>query len=286
MPYALIRGRSKIVGTAPDGDSFRFYPDDPDAFEKAGLRVRVNTGGGAQLRLEGIDTPETHYTPPVGGTRPLHQPLEAAHGAASRALDLLGFTRVERRPDETVTLAEPETVPCHIATRSTDRHGRCIAFAFPGEAAGDDPAFFLAPDKVRESINQRLVDEGWTYVTFYSSLFADLRATLADAASKAQAAQQGVWQDDATLTGLTLTSLDTITDERLVLPKLFRRLADYLAVNDGDPDLGGFLAYIETHGDRLIRTDTAAVTGFDNVLRVDGQTVTLVLDPSELVFLE
>lgn len=153
MPYALIRGRSKIVSTAPDGDSFRFYPDDADAFEKAGLRVRVNTGGGAQLRLDGIDTPETHYTPPVGGTRPLHQPLEAAHGAASRALDLLGFTHVKRGQDETVTASEPETVPCHIASRSTDKHGRCVAFAFPGEVASNDLAFFLTSDKVRQSIN-------------------------------------------------------------------------------------------------------------------------------------
>ncbi|MDD7926973.1 thermonuclease family protein [Actinomycetospora chibensis] len=286
MPYALIKGQSRIVGTAPDGDSFRFYPDDEDAFDKAGLRVRVNAGGGAQLRLEGIDTPETHYTPPVGGTGPLHQPPPSAKGAASRALELLGFTRVERRPGETVTESEPETVPCHIATRSTDDYGRCIAFAFSDETAQDDPAFFLTGEKVRESINHHLVDEGWAYVTFYSSLFADLRGTLADAASKAQAAKHGVWRDDATLTGLTLTSIDTITEERLVLPKLFRRLVDYLAVNDGNPDLSGFLAYVDTHGGRVIRTDTTAVTGFDNVLHVHGQTVKLVLHPSELIFLE
>jgi hypothetical protein len=41
-----------------------------------------------------------------------------------------------------------------------------------------------------------------------------------------------------------------------------------------------------SHGDRVIRTDTAAVTGFDNVMTVAGQSVKLTIDPSELVFLE
>ncbi|PVZ08186.1 hypothetical protein C8D89_10969 [Actinomycetospora cinnamomea] len=95
-----------------------------------------------------------------------------------------------------------------------------------------------------------------------------------------------MWRDDATLTGLTLESIDIIAEERLVLPKLFRRLADYLAVNDGDPDFSGFLPHMDTHGGRVIRTDTSAVTGFGNVLHVDGQTVKLVLNPSELIFLK
>jgi endonuclease YncB( thermonuclease family) len=287
VPYTLIDGQFKILNTAPDGDSVRFYPDTADAFTRAGLTVRVNKAGGAQLRLEAIDTPETHYTPPVGGTHALHQPLAEGRGAASRLLELLGFTHVERGPDETVTASDPAAVPGHIVTKATDKYGRCIAFAFAGRAAGDDVrSIFLDAGKVAESANQRLVEDGSAYVTFYSSLFADLRAGLADAARKAEAAQQGVWLIDATTDGLTLESLSTITDRRLVLPKLFRRLADYLAINAGDPDLGGFLAFVAAHGDRVIRTDTAAVTGFDNVIEVDGQTVRMTLDPSELVFLE
>ena len=30
MPMLLIKGTYKIVGASPDGDSVRFYPDNPD----------------------------------------------------------------------------------------------------------------------------------------------------------------------------------------------------------------------------------------------------------------
>ncbi|HJQ48040.1 MAG TPA: hypothetical protein VJ870_17230 [Amycolatopsis sp.] len=61
MTLTLIKGNFRIVGASPDGDSVRFYPDDPMAFSKAGMRVRLNSRGGAQLRLDAIDALETHY---------------------------------------------------------------------------------------------------------------------------------------------------------------------------------------------------------------------------------
>jgi hypothetical protein len=71
MPFTLIKGNFRIVGAAPDGDSVRFYPTDRKAFAKAGLSVRLNSRGGVQLRLEGIDALETHYRPQArGAARP------------------------------------------------------------------------------------------------------------------------------------------------------------------------------------------------------------------------
>jgi hypothetical protein len=32
MPLTAISGTYRIVGASPDGDSVRFYPDDPNAF--------------------------------------------------------------------------------------------------------------------------------------------------------------------------------------------------------------------------------------------------------------
>jgi hypothetical protein len=79
MPMLCLAGTFRILDTEPDGDSIRFYPADPAEWSKVPgeHQVRTNASGGAQLRLDGIDALETHYSP-LGGT-PLHQPLEFAH---------------------------------------------------------------------------------------------------------------------------------------------------------------------------------------------------------------
>jgi hypothetical protein len=66
----LIEGHYVIVGASPDGDSVKFYPRTKDAWRvfRDSHAVRSNKTGGAQLRLDGIDALETHYTPRVGGT--------------------------------------------------------------------------------------------------------------------------------------------------------------------------------------------------------------------------
>ena len=66
MPMLCLTGTYRIAGTEPDGDSIRFYPDDPAAVgARAGkpTRCATNAGGGAQLRLDAIDALETHYSP-------------------------------------------------------------------------------------------------------------------------------------------------------------------------------------------------------------------------------
>ncbi|MFI5502627.1 hypothetical protein ACIA5E_26515 [Nocardia asteroides] len=134
MPFLLISGAFVAVGAQPDGDSVRFRPDDPALWDRVGgpHRVKRNASGAAQLRLDGIDSLETHYTP-RHGTR-THQPLPLAHAAASELLAWLGFTGVVRNASETVTAADQDTVPGFILTRGADLHGRCVAFAGRGPA--------------------------------------------------------------------------------------------------------------------------------------------------------
>jgi len=79
--------------------------------------------------------------------------------------------------------------------------------------------------------------------------------------------------------------MSTLTDSAVLLPKLFRRLADYLQLNDGDPSLDGFPAYLEEREDRLFILSTGQWTGFDTVVKVtNGNTVRLTHDPEDLVF--
>jgi endonuclease YncB( thermonuclease family) len=287
MPMTLIKGEYRVVGAAPDGDSIRFYPDAADAWERAGLNVRPNAAGGAQLRLEGIDALETHYTPAVGDLRNLHQPHDLGRAAAAELLRLLGFEEVVRRDDEVVTSATPATRPGHIYTRFADKYGRAVAFAYAGTTDQPDlAAVFLDAAALAGSVNQQLLASGLEYPTYYSKLFVDLRAALNGAVEEALTAGRGVWPDDVTMKGVTVDSLATLTDVAVVLPKLFRRLVDYLSINNGDVSLAGLPAYLASRDDRLVVVSTGQITGFDNVLVVDGQTVRMTRPPEDLVFIE
>lgn len=287
MPLTVIKGEYRVVGSAPDGDSVRFYPSAEGGFGRAGLSVRTNKSGGAQLRLEAIDTLETHYTPQVGGVGVLHQPRRFARPAADLLLTLLGFTDVQRAANETVTGATPVSTPGYIVTRNADKYGRCVAFAFAGGTDLDDltPTFVTAED-VQASANVGMATAGLAYPTYYASLFPDLRAVVTAAVDSARTAERGLWPVDATRTGVTVEGLRTLTEDAVVLPKLFRRLADYLAINDGDASLAGFPAYLAMRDDRLFVLSTRAATGFDNVVEVSGQQVRLLLPPEDLLFLE
>ena len=83
-----------------------------------------------------------------------------------------------------------------------------------------------------------------------------------------------------------MKSLATLTDDAVLLPKLFRRLVDYLDLNGDDPSLAGFPAYLGQRGDPVFILSTGQYTGFDFVVDVRGQVVRLTTDPDDLVFQE
>jgi hypothetical protein len=135
MPMLLIVGSFRIVGAAPDGDSVRFYPDEPQDWDlvEGEHQVRRNSAGGAQLRLDGIDALETHYSA-AGSTT--HQPWPFARQAAAQLLTGLGFHGVRRDAQETVVEATPARAPGYLFTRGADLYGRCVALVGAGEAPG------------------------------------------------------------------------------------------------------------------------------------------------------
>src|SRR5881227_772624 len=107
MPMLCLAGTYRIAGTQPDGDSIRFFPDDPALWARVPgpTAVRINAGGGAQLRLDAIDALETHYSP-TGGGGPLHQPLEFAHAARDELVRWLGFREVKREGETVIGVAD------------------------------------------------------------------------------------------------------------------------------------------------------------------------------------
>jgi hypothetical protein len=225
----LITGAFRILGAAPDGDSVRFYPTDPGQWDlvEGQHKVRRNTSGGAQLRLDGIDALETHYGAAGGNT---HQPLELGRATAANVVSWLGFSGVRRGERETVTDASPAEVPGYLFTRGADLYGRCVALA----GRGDPPAGQASGQRVhvsvpmlRRTIHYRQLAAGLAYPTYYRKLYLQLREAMSAAVAKARTTAP-LWAADRTTNGASLPDgLTNLENGVLLMPKLFRRLVDY-----------------------------------------------------------
>ena len=88
---------------------------------------------------------------------------------------------------------------------------------------------------------------------------------------------------DRTNEGFAVSGMDSITEEHVILPKLFRRLARYLEA--GGP-VAGFEAFLEAQAEEVMVLPAAHSTHFDTVVEVEGDTVKMTERPENLVFLD
>ncbi len=192
MPMLLIAGTFRVHGAAPDGDSVRFYPTDPAEWDllEGQHKVRRNSAGGAQLRLDGIDALETYYT---AGRTHVHQPWEYGRRAAAHLLSWLGFTKALRDEQETVTDASPAQVPGYVLSRSADIYGRCVALAGRGEPPGPSgERTHVSVAMLRRTVNYHQLRRGLAYPTYYRKLYVDLREARTLAVERARQGS-GLW---------------------------------------------------------------------------------------------
>ncbi|MDX3570976.1 thermonuclease family protein [Streptomyces sp. ID05-47C] len=283
MPMLLIKGFYDIKGSQPDGDTVHFTADDPGEWSLVGggggRAVEHSAVGRAKLRLDAVDALETHYGPSRD-----HQPLQFAHAARDELLKSLGFTDVQRQPNETVTATTPETVPGFVLTRGADVHGRCIALAGAGAAPGTSGLEIDVDVAVlRTTVNHHLLVEGLAYPTFYRSLFTSLRTEMAAVAVQARDARRGLWASDVTTTGAKITGPASLTDDVVILPKLFRRTVDYLRLAMPLSCYPAFLAGVQ---DRYSVLSTGVRrAGLHHIVEVtNGHTVRMTHQPEDLVF--
>ncbi|MFC9328719.1 nuclease [Kitasatospora sp. NPDC057015] len=291
MPMLLIKGTYRILGTQPDGDTLHFTPQDPGFWCDVPGRNRVarNSRGGGKLRLDGIDALETHYQ----GVGPdfVNQPLDdGAHSARDELLKWLGFTTVVQGEDEKVTASTPETVPGYVLAGGADTYGRCIAMAGRGplpSGTKDGDRIDVDVNLVNQSANHHLLSRGLVYPTFYTNLPQELRLDMADTAKQARtsAVPGSVWAKDATRTGATVTGLSSITTDLVILPKLFRRLADYIRLFG--PSLNCFPAYLAGEGEEFhVPEQEESVRGLQHIVTVTDNTVKLTRDIEDIVLVD
>ncbi len=119
--YTLIKGTFHVVGFSPDGDSLMFKANNEAHWAKVKtthadiFAERLQQANGAvQLRLQGIDALETHYSPPSASTpahlkekegdhiqkpkaKSYHQPDVFADKATAVFLSYLGVNRTKWR---------------------------------------------------------------------------------------------------------------------------------------------------------------------------------------------
>jgi Staphylococcal nuclease homologue len=276
MPFVVIKGAFHIEGYSPDGDSVRFMADNKEHWAKlSGPSAQLNAKDHAQLRFEAIDTLETHY-------QNTHQPLELAIGALEHLLEGLGITDVEWNETRTTVTAANDGTEGYILSRAVEKYGRPVAFVYTGMSPEEDGSeIFLDADRVRQSLNHRALEDGLAYPTYYKGLFHDLREALTKAVSHAREAKRGVWVEDRTNAGFEVEGLRSITDEHVVLPKLFRRLAEYLEVGGS---VAGFEEFLEARDEEVIVISTVHPTHFDTVVEVEGNTVRMTEPPENLLF--
>jgi endonuclease YncB( thermonuclease family) len=276
MSFYVIKGTFHVEGYSPDGDSVRFKADNKEHWTKlSGRPAELNAKDHAQLRFEAIDTLETHY-------KGMHQPLKLATGALENLLEGLSITGVEWNDLRTKITKANDGTEGYVVSRAVEKNGRPVSFVYTGEPPKEDGSeVFLDTDMVRQSLNYRALEGGFAYPTYYKGLFSDLREALTEAVAHAREDERGVWAEDRTTEGFEVEGLESITQEHVILPKLFRRLAEYL---EGGGPVTGFEEFLAAKAEEVIVISTVHPTHFDTVVEVEGDTVRMTEPPESLIF--
>lgn len=259
MPFTLIKGKFIPKAGRPDGDSVRFRANDPAFWIKLkGGKVNMNLDNRTvQTRFEAIDAIEK------GATKPL------SVQAMDSLLSLINY-------DEN-TNQEPAG---YVLARMVDPHGRPICFAFSGSTDSNDGSdIFLDPAMVRDSVNFKQMVAGFGYPLYYDTLFANLRETFNKALLSAKQSKKGYWKTDATKKGITVTKASDLSTIPPIWPKIWRRLDEYF---NSHQNLGDFLAWLEAKNERVDILPTMDRKGLDDVVKVQGNKVSLTESPENL----
>jgi endonuclease YncB( thermonuclease family) len=281
MSFRVIKGTFHVVGYSPDGDSIRFKAaNEANWALLEGKKVKLNAKKHAQLRIEAIDTLETHY-------ENQHQPLQFADAAATRLFALLGITDVVWNPSHSMVTSAKDGTEGFIVTRTTEENGRPVAFVFgPNPDVQDGQELFVDTKLAKKSLNYQMLKEGLAYPTFYDGLFYDLRESFAVQTQKARKKKKGVWGLDITNVFFQVNGLGDVTDTHVLLPKLFRRIVSYLKKSGGTFDAKLFVADLKKGSEKVLVLSKLHFTHFDNLVEIDPDgKIRLAEKPEELIFL-
>ena len=273
-----LRGELVVVGKSPDGDSIRFIPRTPSLLRSlaGGERVDPSADGSVQLRLDGIDAPETHYN---GLAQPLAEPARA------ELLAWCGFSDVRWDGDQ-VSAATPAAIPAAVLSALVDPNGRPIVLLLVGRRA----AAGRRDGDARRRRGRRT--SRWrrpARPTGRSTRPPTRRSATRCSSPRSRRARRGAASGRATRAPASSCARRprSARDGALILPKLFRRCSDYL--RGGCRDAAGVAApaarraeLARRRGDRRRRARATSATCWSRT----GTRVELLADPLEILFVD
>lgn len=190
-----------MIGYSPDGDSLKFEANKTTNWKKIVsvhhelFESKIEEGKGViQLRLQGIDALETHYSPSylsppksVGKKKPksnaespkkkmVQQPEKYGKLATSKLMEILGLQNVawsrhsiksidikKGKGFKTYSTKNAEPIEGYIMVNDVERKGRPISFAFAGKTrlrAGSKITKDKLKAVLKKSINYQLLADG------------------------------------------------------------------------------------------------------------------------------
>jgi endonuclease YncB( thermonuclease family) len=275
VKYKVIKGTFHVKGYEPDGDSIRFRADNEANWDWSGFawsEAKSKSAKKKQLRFEGIDALETHY-------ENAKQPPAFAIAALERMLELVGITEVEYNLMVTTIISAKDSIPGWIVSSAVDMFDRPISFVFPSATKlldGSELALQKIP--LKESINYKLAEEGIVYPTFYSPMEPELIDVFRKVFVKTKKKRMGLWAVDRSA-GFRLWNVNTIQQDVIIMPKLFRRL---IAFFNNDGDITAFKEYLKNHSDPIIAPGGEKSLG--EIVEINGNRYGLKYSPEEIVF--
>jgi len=275
MPFTLIKGTFHVVGYSPDGDSIKFKAKKKSNWKKvAGKKIKPNGKGHVQLRVEGIDSLETHYKP-----QSFHQPKPLAEQAGDELMKILGIKNVVWTAKHKRVKSADDGVDGYILARETGPYGRPICFLFKGKTTlGDGSEVFADAAMIRKSANFKMLEAGQAYPLFYETLFYDLREEMSKAVASARGAKKGIWKVDHSKDWFNGTDINALQDDLHIVPKLFRRLIDLHVEGKPIKALPDLLAK-----ERVTILPAIHHTDLDEAVEISGNKVRMKYDPENLI---
>ncbi len=277
MSFFLIKGAFYVVGFEPDGDSVRFKADNKDNWKKLeGAPVDLKSQEKVELRLDAIDALETHFSGH-------HQPMEYAGAAREFLLSELGIKDVQWVGHK-VASAQDGTRG-YILTKATDNYldKRPVSFVFTGDiTVADGSEIDLDNNKVKESVNYKIVQEGLAFPTYYTGLMPIIRDEFTNAVVNARNDGKKFWPYDKTSIGVGIGDIPGITDKDVILPKLFRRLIKFNLQKTPE----NFQEWLKKQNDKITIEQSRNIKTLDEILKIDGNQVALTEKPENIIFME
>jgi hypothetical protein len=277
MKYRVIKGSFHVKGFSPDGDSIRFQAVEASNWDSFAWKSPSSKDDAQkQLRFEAIDALETHY-------EESHQPRPFGFGALEVLLGMLGIRDVTYNLSLSSITAASDGTEGFIATQGLDMYDRPIALVFPGKTGiKDGREVSLKQLPMDRCANLRMAQMGLTYPTFYSSMEPSLLKLFTDVTTACRKSLAGLWALDRTA-GFTLWNVTSITDDIIILPKLFRRLTKFFQKCS---DFKELRAYLKREPDRVLVRSTGEKTTLEKLLVIDptGRVIAMTQPPENLIF--